>query len=357
VLLVERGELNREASGTNAGSLHFQILRQDDYSPARLAQIRPSVELHVAAAQAWQTLEAELGADLGVRTGGGLLVAEDQEQLETLKRKVEVENSMGLETELVGTREMLDISPGLSEHLAGADYYRDEGFANPLLVAPAFARRAIAAGARIRLQSPVIGIERRAGGGFRVETATGAIDTPKVVDAAGAWAGQVAELVGLHLPVNGHVLHVNVTEPWAPVLPHLIQHVGRRLTLKQNQSGTFIIGGGWPGRLDPASGRKMTLRESLVGNTWVAAATYPILNRLRVIRTWGGMIASSPDRVPTIGESRTVRGFYAMQCGAGFTLGPVVGRLMAELVHTGRTTIPIKAYDPERFMVAATVQA
>ena len=123
--------------------------------------------------------------------------------------------------------------------------------------------------------------------------------------------------------------------------------------MKQNQHGNFIIGGGWPARLDRQTNVKVTALDSIAGNTWVAASTYPDVRNLRVIRTWAGMTASSPDIMPTLGESRTVPGFYAMQGGAGFTLGPVYGLLMAELVRTGRTSIPIGPYDPERFMPAA----
>lgn len=353
VLLLERRELNREASGTNAGSLHFQILRQDDYSAARFAQLRPTVELHECASALWKGLEEDLQADLGIRRLGGLLVAENREQLDTLRRKVELENSMGVKTELVGPADIREICPGLSEHLAGADYHSEEGFANPLVTVPAFARAALKSGARIRLHCPVNAIDPRPGGRFRLHTGTGTVDAGRVVDAAGAWSGEVAEMVGLRLPLTARVLHVNVTEPRPPLLRLLIQHAGRRLTLKQKEQGNFLIGGGWPGRADPETEEKTTTHGSLAGNTWVAAATFPPLRNVRVIRTWAGQTASSPDLMPTLGESRTVRGFFAMQGGAGFTLGPVYGRLMAELVRTGRTSIPIAPYDPERFMATA----
>src|SRR3954471_23744191 len=78
VLLLERSALNREASGTNAGSFHFQIAihqltaRATEGSRARLLS---EVRLHLDAARLWLTLEDELGAPLGVHTIGGLMVA------------------------------------------------------------------------------------------------------------------------------------------------------------------------------------------------------------------------------------------------------------------------------------------
>ena len=81
-------------------------------------------------------------------------------------------------------------------------------------------------------------IEPRAGGGFDVRTSAGSILARRVVNAAGVGAARVAALVGLNLPIVGHALQVNVTEPWEQMIPGLlIQHVGRRLTLKQTQYG------------------------------------------------------------------------------------------------------------------------
>src|SRR4051794_12040783 len=74
VVLLERSELSREASGTNAGSFHFQIAihqlraRETESSRARLLS---DVRLHVEAARLWLTLEDELGGPIGVHTIGG----------------------------------------------------------------------------------------------------------------------------------------------------------------------------------------------------------------------------------------------------------------------------------------------
>jgi glycine/D-amino acid oxidase-like deaminating enzyme len=344
-LLVERGELNREASGTNAGSLHFQILRQPDYAPERLARLRHSVELHAEAARIWRTVERDLDTDLGVRLGGGLLVADTAEQFEALREKHRVERAMGMQTELLETSDMLQICPHLASDLRGADYHPGEGFANPLLVAPAYARRAVERGARVRIKTEVIAIEQQRGG-FKVQTGTGEIHARRVVNAAGAAAGRVAAMVGLSVPIVGHALHVNVTEPWPILLPGLlIQHAGRRLTLKQTQYGTFIIGGGWRARLDHALDRKVTIWDSMVGNVWNACRVMPVLARVQVVRTWAGIIATSEDHRTILGESARVRGYYLLHPGdAGFTLGPVVGRLLAELLHSGTTSLPVAQY-------------
>ena len=348
-LLVERGEINREASGANAGSLHVQIMRQPDWSAEWLARIRPSLSLHLEAARMWRTLEQDLGCELGVRFGGGLMVAETTDQLDRLEQKASMERAIGLETELLSKRELGSRFPHLSEALIGADYCAGEGYANPLLVTPAFVRGALAAGARLRARSPVESIEPARSRGYRLRTTTGTIRAGRVVDAAGAWAAPVARMVGVKLPVAGSILQVSVTEPRSAILPQLIQHIGRRLTLKQTPHGSFVIGGGWAGGFDRPSQRATTRPDSIVGNAWVAVRTLPALHGLRLVRSWAGVGANTPDWGPILGECRGARGFYMLFAGVGFTLGPLCARLLAEQIATGSTSLSIAPHSPERF--------
>ena len=218
VVVLERGELNREASGTNAGSFHFQIaihqLTGTD-SNADTARLHADVRLHADAADVWSGLEGELGADLGVHVTGGLMVAETQDELRTLVRKQRIEQDAGLETELLTGRALRDFAPYLADDLTGAVYCGREGHANPLLAAPAFAARAIEAGARIRTHAPVLSAEPVSGpgaAGFRLRTGAGDITAARVVNTAGAWAPDVAALSGLPCRISDG-LHVNVTEP------------------------------------------------------------------------------------------------------------------------------------------------
>jgi glycine/D-amino acid oxidase-like deaminating enzyme len=346
--LVERGEINREASGTNAGSLHFQIMRQPDYSKERLDRIGSTVEIHAEAARLWSTIERDLDCDLGVRLGGGLMIAETPEEFASLQEKSRVERSMGLETEILTQADLRASYPHLCPDLLGADFCADEGFANPLLVAPAFTRGAIAAGADIRLQTEVRDIEVLPSGGFDVRFTEGSLRAKRIVNAAGSDLGRLSGLVGHPIKVIAHPLQVHVTEPWPVSLRQLVQHVGRRLTLKQTQYGTFIIGGGWPGTFDAATGRKEIRYDSMLGNLWVAAKVYPFLKDVRIVRSWGGHIPITPDRMPVMGELPDVPNFFVLHLSAGFTLGPIAGLVMADLVRTGHTSLPIDAFRPTR---------
>jgi glycine/D-amino acid oxidase-like deaminating enzyme len=288
VRLVERGALNREASGTNAGSLHIQIhaahyrfqYQENPRAHERQAFFAECNRLFVDAARVWPGLEEELGADLGLRFAGGLMVAETERELAVLRDKVHYENSVGLATTLLSTGEMLAHEPCLSSELLGASYCATEGFANPLLVAPALMRRAREHGAELSLHTRVEGIEPAADRRFLVSTNQGQILARRIVVAAGAQTRHIGRLVALDLPVLVHPIQVMATEQWPPILRQLIQHAGTRpLSLRQTQYGTFVIGGGWPASEIAARPRLTVERQSLAANAAVAMDVLPALAR------------------------------------------------------------------------------
>jgi glycine/D-amino acid oxidase-like deaminating enzyme len=353
VLLVERGALNREASGANAGSLHIQIhgahfrfqYLESPRAAERGAFFDASNRLFVEAARVWAQLEDELQSDLGVRIGGGLMVAETPTECAVLAAKVRYEQTVGLDTRLVSTDELLELAPALSPALLGASYCPGEGFANTLLVAPAFLRRARERGAQVRLHTRVEAIEPGRDHRYRVKTTSGPIHARRVVVAAGAQTRDVCRLVGLDLPILTHPIMVMSTASRPAVLRQLIQHAGTRpLSLRQTQYGTFVIGGGWPARDVPPSTRLTVERQSIAANAAVASEVLPALREVQLTRAWAGMTTTTgrKNRVGLIGEDHRLGQFYVLVAsGLGFTLGPVLGRLMAELVADGTPSLPI----------------
>ncbi len=326
--LLERGELNREASGTNAGSFHLQIaihqltgLEVDTVADRLLPEIR----LYVEGARLWHELEAELEGSVEMHVTGGLMVAETDTELALLHAKRRIEHDAGLETHVLEGEELRSFAPYLAPDLVGASYCPLEGHANPLLAAPLYALRASQAGAAIRTHAAVTAIERQDGGGFTVRTGRGTIRAARIVNATGAWLNQVAGLVGLCHPMRREGLHVNVTEPRERLLTPLVQHIGRRLTLKQSSNNTFIIGGGWPARALGSAGRYQTVWESTAGNTAVARRVVPALADVRLLRTWSGAIAFTEDLSPLVGESQFGSGVLHLHGHDGLYAGTIDG--------------------------------
>jgi len=357
--VIERGELNREASGATAGNFHVQLRRRKTEEGELTADGRELVaaiiRLHLEAAKRWACLEAELGCDLGVRVGGGLMVAEDQHQLRALEEKSLLERDLGLGTELVSGSDLRALAPAMAGSLAGAVHCREEGFANPLLAVPAFARAAAAAGARFFIQTSVLEVRPRPNGGLVVVTSTGSIVARCVVNAAGALADHVARSAGSRLPVKSRINHVNVSEEAAPMLTQMVTHVDRLLTLKQTQYGTFVIGGGWPGTLRAEANHKGVLFDSVVGNLNTAARVMPGLCDVKLLRTWAGRSPAADGRTCLVGADPRLRDMYVLvPLGTGFTLAPVLARLLAELIRSGTTSLPIGPFSIDNYAGAVT---
>lgn len=360
VVVVERGELNREASGTNAGSFHFQIAIHQlsgASTEADHTRLLLDVRLHEAAAQVWLELESELDADLGVHVTGGLMIAESAEQFQILIDKHEIEKEAGLETEVLTAEELRRFAPFLADDLAGGSYCAREGHANPLAAAPAFAARAIDKGAVIKTHCEVTNVEvleRRGSTRFAVHTSSGTITASRIVNAAGAWAAGLASLNGLSLPVRSEGLHMNVTEARDYVLVPMVQHIGRRLTLKQTVNGKFLIGGGWPARPEPAPDRYSVRWQSAAGNAAVAVRVMPMLREVRIVQMWTGVMTFVDDLTPIIGEFRQLPGYFMCLATTGFTLGPLVARRLAEVLVDESKSPLLEAYSPERVPLLAT---
>lgn len=350
-LVVDRGEINREGSGTNAGSLHIQLRAPERLYPDEV--LRAFVPMRVEAARLWARVETELGCDLGLKMHGGFLVAETDEEFSFLCEMVEYERKLGLPAEALSTADILGIAPHLSPRLKGAAYSTDEGSANTLLVGPAYARLAQRAGARFRTYAGVTATERLEAGGFLVTSTSGTIRARRILNAAGPWASALTEMVGITLPIHSRVMQVNVTERREALLGQLVGHISGGLTLKQTVFGTFMIGGGWPAAVDPATGRPAIDRDSLAGNLGIALRALPALRDVSVVRSWTGVIAHCLDRdgsrLQIFGELPGVSGYFVLTGPTLFTMGPLFARLAAELLTTGTTSFPVDIYHPRRF--------
>jgi glycine/D-amino acid oxidase-like deaminating enzyme len=351
VLVVERFDLNTQASGCNAGSIHAQIpmepflLEGDEW--ARI--YAPTIPLMMRSIAMWSELGAALDADLGVAIVGGLLVAETEAQLRDVERKVRLERSQGLPIEMLGREDLRRLAPYVSERMVGGALCPIEGKANPLAATPAFARAAQRHGARFLLRTELSALSRERHG-FRAETSAGTITAARVINCAGADAGRVAAMVGIALPIDGHPIQVNASEPAPPLVRHLLYFAGEKLTLKQMPAGTLLIGGGWPARRDPATGRLSVDPDSLRANLRVAQRVVPALGAVRLLRSWPAIVNGTADWKPILGEVRKVPGFFlGMFPWMGFTAGPITAEIVSDLVLGRAPRYDLAPFSTERY--------
>jgi glycine/D-amino acid oxidase-like deaminating enzyme len=348
-MVVERGDLNLQASGANAGSLHVQLLSFDfgRNAPAGGNRAADTLPLGPASIALWQEIQRDTGEDLEVKVSGGLMLAETDDDVAFLKAKIELEKSRGIEAELIGANELRQLEPCIGDVAIAAEWCPGEGKINPLRATYAVVASAKEMGARFRRGSDVQSIERE-GAGWKVTTSRGEIRCRRIVNAAGPWAAEVAAKAGITIPVRGAPLQMIVTEPTAPTLGRVVAHAARHLTLKQMASGAFMVGGGWTAGLDERQKLSRALRSSVEGNLWVASRVVPALADLHAVRIWAGMNVNI-DRAPILGEVPGLPGFYNCVSSNGYTLAPVLSRLTAEMIAGRSTSLPVEPYSIRRF--------
>lgn len=343
VVLVEAGDLGAQASGANAGSMHLQIQYPEfaAYGEEWARAYAPTLQFLAASIDMWQGLSDEVGEDLQVKLGGGLVVASNDDQMRLIEAKARIEASVGVETEILDRGALLAEAPYLSDAAIGGGFCRREGKANPLRATPAIAESAERAGVRIYRDTRVTGITRTKPG-FIVETARGSIRAGRIVNAAGARAGDIARMLGLEIEIAGFPIQVTITEAVAPIIPHLVYSAAGKLSLKQAVNGGCVIGGGWAARLR-GDGSHVTDPTSLAGNMVMAAGVVPAMTQARALRSWTAWVNGTPDWRPILGEVPGCAGaFLAIFPWVGFSAGPATGRVVADLVQGRAPTIPLR---------------
>ena len=352
VLVVDRDDINLQASGANAGSLHVQLLSFDfgDRAEQGGGPAAATLPLGPPAVALWQDIARDCGVDLELKISGGLMVADSEAGMRFLEAKVALERRHGIEAHVIAADELRRMAPEVSPAMLGAEWCPLEGKINPLVATYAVAAGAVQAGARFLRGCDVLRIERHSGSGagFTAHTSRGSIRAGRVINASGAWSSTIGAMLGVKLPVHGAPLQMIVTEPAPPLVEHLLAHADRHLSMKQAASGGLIIGGGWSARFDPTMRMNHAERASIEGNLWVARHVLPALAGLNVLRCWAGMNVNI-DGAPIIGEVPGVPGFFNAVTSNGYTLAPIVASLSADLLVRGRTDIDITPYRIERF--------
>ena len=344
VTLVDAGD--NAGSNTNAGSLHVQLQsRFMRLYPEQAGNVEASLSLYLEAVREWERLDARHGSFELVRKGG-LMLAEDDSQLRFLEGKARREAAHGLDVEILGRRDLEALAPWLGPQIIGAELCRDEGKLNPLAANRLLRAEAQRRGIRF-VHDRVLAIE--VDGGVRVRGERGELRAEQLVLAAAWGSGALLRPLGLEMPSRAEPLHMNITEPAASAIHHLVQHAERSITLKQLHSGQIVIGGGWPAQARAGGGVPEVLADSLLGNVALAGNLVPGIRRLRVIRTWAGMNTtvdgkSVLGRIP--GHEAVI---VAVPGDAGYTLGPLCGRLAAEIAAGQLPCCDVAPYAPDRF--------
>lgn len=302
--------------------------------------------------QAYENLNEELdtGMDIEFKQEGYLMLAYNEKTVEQYRKNVALQKSLGIEVDLITPREAREIVPYLNiEGLLAATFCPTDGHINPFITTNSYAEAARRLGVKFMTYTEVTGIEVEKGKIVAVDTTRGKIYTNKVLNASGGYSREVAAMAGVELPTYPERHQILVTEPVAPVQGPMVISLQHGIYCQQTPHGSFIMGFG-----DPKE-----LKEHVISSTWhfmeeMAHRILPLLPplaELRVVRQWAGLYNMSPDAQPILGEAPAVQGFYNAVgfSGHGFMLGPVTGKLMAELISGRQPHMDISPLSLERF--------
>lgn len=340
VRLLERSRIGRHASGASAAGVRT------------LGRDRAELPASLIAMEMWHDMESLVGDDCGFRPYGQLQVAETEAELEQQRAGVDALRSDGfLNEEMVDAATLREIAPPLAPHCLGGIFAARDGAADPHRTLAAFHAACIAAGVTIEERAGVDGLTYRAGV-WQVTSGTSSYEAKLIVNAAGAWAGQIAALAGDMIPLGTKASMMIVTERVDGYLRPTVAAAGRALSFKQTDQGTLLIGGGQQGRPDLANESTEIDIRALAKAAAAATALFPSAGGLRINRVWAGLEAKTEDYIAIAGLSPSAPGLMHLFgfCGHGFQLVPVLGVAAADLLLQGITDINIGNLSPTRFL-------
>ncbi len=358
VLVLERKDVASGSAGATDGVVGYHTKK-----PGR------QMDLAVQSIAMFRDLGKELGEDIEYGfEAGGMQPVEDKLQWDILSEIVAEQRKSGVDIRMISREEARKIEPNLAEDIYGALYSPTGGKVNPLKLTMAYARAAKRLGARIQTGTEVTGFIIKDGMVKGVQTGKGAYYAGVVVNACGSWAGKVAKLAGLDLPVKPRKGQLAVTEPVGKFMTATIQcarynvvkfrpeavrdeavlRLGASLSIEQTENGGMIIGG----TREFAGYEEQNTFEAIDVMMKRAARFFPALANVSVIRFFSGFRPYTPDGMPLLGPVKTLGGFYmaAGHEGDGIALSPVTGKLVAEQIVNGESSYNIDAFSPNRFL-------
>lgn len=357
-LLVEKGELGSGASS----SCDDMIFLQSKKPGPLLTLAMESLELYRGLAQ-------ELPVDIDLETRGGMVFIEDQNQLSVMEGFVRQQQNLGLDVRILEKQEMYEYQPFVSRHVLASTYSPLDSQVNPLKVMRGFAGAAKEKGLLIKRNFDVSEISWLGPYSWLLKSAAGdTIQAEHVINAAGAWSGEISKLIGLKVPVRPKKGQIAVTEQipalgktniWSadyivmklnPELAKgrksILNELGIGLAMSQTSDGNYFIGGTreYTGYDTSTQIRALNLMLQ------EALRFFPILKNVHIIRTFAGLRPASDDGRPFIGPVDTFPGFYLASGheGDGIALAPITGKLLEQMISGKETPRILSELNPLR---------
>jgi sarcosine oxidase, subunit beta len=351
VILLERGLIGQQASGVNFGNTR------------RMGRPIEELPLSNRSRETWLKFKELFGEDVELLLNGHLRVGLTPAHEERMAKYAQDAKDFGLDMQMMGTKALHERFPYLGPEITAGCYAPHDGHANPRLAAPIIGRAAVREGAQVFENTEIVSVEKE-GGDFRATAADGrTFRAPVALITAGAWGNRISTSFGEPVPMIAKGPQMCVTEPVpyaiGPTIGAMADVFEQVVYFRQVARGNIVIGGGGHEPVDLENRRAYVNPTRTLYKLKNAPRVIPAFNHLNIIRVWSGIEGYMEDSRSVMGPSARVPGlYYAFGfSGEGFQLGPGVGDVMAELIHTGATTTPIEQYHIGRFAKLAAQAA
>jgi len=300
----------------------------------------------------WEGLEQDLNYNAMVSQRGVLNLFHADAQRDAAARRGNAMRMHGVDAELLDENAVRRMAPFLDFDNArfpirGGLLQPRGGTARHDAVVWGYARAADSLGVDIIQNCEVTGFVRQAGRVVGVETSRGEIRAPKIGMAVAGNTSRVASMAGLRLPIERHVLQAFVSEAIKPLIPGVITFGAGHFYISQSDKGSLVFGGDLDGYNSYAQRGNLAAVEHVLEE---GMAILPMIGRVRLLRSWGGIMDMSMDGSPII-DHTPVEGLYldAGWCYGGFKATPASGWCFAHLLAKDEPHEVARAYRLDRF--------
>ena len=307
VAVLEKGWLGGGNTGRNTTIIRSNYLYDE------------SAGIYNHAINLWENLSKELNYNVMFSQRGVMMLAHNVHDEQSLKRHVHANRLNGVDNSWISPQEAKKICPPLNISktsrypVVGAALQKKGGTARHDAVAWGYARAASALGVDIIQNCEVIGINRDVNGAISgVETNRGPISAGKLAVVASGHTSMLMDMAGLRMPLESYPLQACVSEPIKPIVPCVVMSNSVHAYISQSDKGELVIGAG----TDQYTSYSQTGSLHILTHTLDAICEmFPIFTRMKMLRSWGGIVDVTPDRSPIVAKT-PIDGLF-VNCGWG----------------------------------------
>ncbi len=329
VLILEKADVPITGSTAfSAGGVRHQFARE------------VNIRLSKYSIERLKNFSEEIGGHADLRQTGYLFLINDEDTWAQYQEQARLQRMLGVRVELLEPRDALEYVPGIRlDDIVGATFGAEDGFCDPYGIASGYLKRARELGVHVALSTPVTGVQLNNDHLLAVETPDGLVSGGFVVNACGAWSGQVASLFGIDLPVQPVRRNAYMTEcfPKFPDPIPLTFDVDTGFWMRKEQDSLLF------GMANPTEPPGVNLNvdwEWLPEVLDAGVGRFPLLEEARLAKKqcWAGLYEISPDHKPILGRHPERPNYLHASgfSGHGVMHSPAAGMLIAEEILDGR---------------------